>query len=70
MLVIFGGLPGTGKSTLARTLAEKLGAVYLRVDTIESAIAAGNEAISIDAKGYQVAYALVSRFRSCYPVFE
>lgn len=56
MLVIFGGLPGVGKSTLARQLAGELGAVYLRIDTIERAIAA--EALSIDEKGYQVAYAL------------
>jgi predicted kinase len=58
MLVIFGGLPGVGKSTLARQLAGELGAVYLRIDTIERAIAAGNQAVSIDEKGYQVAYAL------------
>jgi predicted kinase len=58
MLVIFGGLPGTGKSTLARQLADKLSAVYLRIDTIERAIADGEEAVSIDDKGYRVAYAL------------
>ena len=38
MLVIFGGLPGTGKSTIARQLAERLRACYLRIDTIEEAI--------------------------------
>ncbi len=37
-LVVFAGLPGVGKSTLARALAERLGAVWLRVDTIEAAI--------------------------------
>jgi predicted kinase len=58
MLVIFGGLPGTGKSTLARQLADKLNAVYLRIDTIERAIADGEEAVSINDKGYRVAYAL------------
>lgn len=58
MLIIFGGLPGTGKSTLARQLAERLGAVYLRIDTIERAIAAGNEAVPIGDEGYRVAYAL------------
>ena len=58
MLIIFGGLPGTGKSTLAQQLARKLGAAYLRIDTIERAIAACDEAVSINDKGYQVAYAL------------
>ena len=58
LLIIFGGLPGTGKSTLARQFAETLGAVYLRIDTIERAIADSDEAGSIDDKGYRVAYAL------------
>jgi predicted kinase len=58
MLVTFSGLPGTGKSTLARQLAEELGAVYLRIDTIERAIAAGDETIPIGDEGYRVAYAL------------
>ena len=39
MLIIFGGLPATGKTTIARDLARQLGATYLRIDTIEHAIA-------------------------------
>ena len=35
MLFIFGGLPATGKSELARYLARERSAVYLRIDTIE-----------------------------------
>ena len=58
MLILFGGLPGTGKSTRARQLAEKLGADYLRIDTIERAVADGDEAGSIDDKGHRVVYAL------------
>lgn len=38
MLVILGGLPGSGKTTIARELAKRLGAVYLRIDTIEQAM--------------------------------
>ena len=58
MLVIFGGLPGTGKSTLALRLAGQVGAVYLRIDTIERAIVAGEEDLSVGEKGYRVAYAV------------
>ena len=59
MLVIFGGLPGTGKSTIAKALARTLGATYLRIDTIEQAIraASGRE---VEAEGYVAAYALAA----------
>lgn len=58
MLVIFGGLPGTGKSTLARRLAAEVRAVYLRIDTIERAMVDTNEALSLGERGYLVAYAV------------
>ncbi|QHD00049.1 kinase [Pseudomonas sp. S04] len=38
MLIVFSGLPGTGKTTIAKLLANRLRAVYLRIDTIEQAI--------------------------------
>ena len=38
MLIIFGGLPGIGKTTIARELASQLGAIYVRIDSIEQAI--------------------------------
>ena len=38
LLVEFGGLPGTGKSTLARMLATATKAVWLRIDEIEGAL--------------------------------
>ncbi len=37
-LLVFSGLPGTGKSTLSRAVAERLGATWLRIDTVEAAI--------------------------------
>lgn len=38
MLIVFRGLPGVGKSTLARETARRLGAIWLRVDVIEAAL--------------------------------
>jgi len=57
VLIIFGGLPGTGKTTLARELARQLNAVYLRIDTIEVAIAQTDD-VSIGEAGYRVGYAV------------
>jgi predicted kinase len=37
-LIVLAGLPGTGKSTLARPLAEIWHAIWLRVDTIEASL--------------------------------
>lgn len=59
MFVVFSGLPGTGKSTLARLLAQRLGAVYLRIDTIERALLASEMAQCVDAgAAYLIAYDL------------
>lgn len=38
MLVVLGGLPGVGKSTIARALLTRWLAVYLCIDTIEQAL--------------------------------
>jgi len=37
-LIVFAGLPASGKSTLSRELALRIGAVWLRADSIEQAI--------------------------------
>lgn len=63
MLIIFGGLPGTGKSTIGKKLAEKINAVYLRIDSIEQAIKDARHITDKDdfdmgPEGYVVAYAL------------
>ncbi|MDR6495707.1 putative kinase [Paraburkholderia terricola] len=59
MLIAFGGLPGTGKTTVAKALARKLPAVYLRIDTFEQAImASGDNRPEIGPSGYLAAYAV------------
>jgi predicted kinase len=62
MLIIFGGLPGVGKTTLARGLARELGAVHLRIDTIEIAIwrSRVRDDRDLDDVGYQVAYGIAA----------
>ena len=59
MLYIFGGLPGTGKSTLSRHLALRIRAVHLRIDTIEQALCDTGSLVS-GAEGYVVAYRLAA----------
>lgn len=56
-LYIFGGLPGSGKSTLSQALARQLGAVWLRIDTLEQTLR--NQGLPVVAdEGYQLGYAL------------
>lgn len=38
LLIAIGGLPATGKTTIARGLASRLRAAYVRIDTIETAV--------------------------------
>lgn len=57
MLIVFGGLPAAGKSTLAAHLARETGAVHLRIDTIEQAMRRSGLTVS-GPEGYLVACAL------------
>ncbi len=59
MLIVFGGLPGTGKTTVARALSQRLGATHLRIDTIEQALrSSGTLRSEVGPAGYVIAYAL------------
>jgi predicted kinase len=59
MLVILSGLPGVGKTVIARELACQISGVHVRIDSIEQAIrgwAGVNQ--PLEDVGYRVAYAI------------
>jgi predicted kinase len=61
LLIVIGGLPGTGKTSLARGLARVLDAVHVRIDTIEQALRSatiGSDALG--AAGYVVGYGVAA----------
>ncbi|MDQ0015500.1 putative kinase [Variovorax boronicumulans] len=59
MLIVLSGLPGSGKTTVARELVARLSAVYLRIDAIEQALVSAKVlAGEVGPAGYEVAYAL------------
>ncbi len=57
MLIIFSGLPGVGKTAIARELAGQLAAVHLRIDSIEQALRDAG-ITEIGELGYRVAYSV------------
>jgi len=58
LLIVIGGLPGTGKTSLARGLARALDAVHVRIDAIEQALRDTRNGGDIGPAGYLVAYAV------------
>jgi predicted kinase len=57
-LIVFGGLPGTGETTIARELTRRLTATYLRIDIIEQRLREAG--LVVGASGYVIAYALAT----------
>ena len=59
VLTVIGGLPATGKSTIARIVAHQAKMPYLRIDRIEHAIVAWSElSHPLGPVGYAIAYDL------------
>lgn len=59
VLLIFSGLPGVGKSTLAAQIARHLRATFLRIDTIEQGLRdlCGTE---VEGEGYRLSYRIAA----------
>ena len=56
VLIVRSGLPGVGKTTIARELARTIGATHLRIDSIEQALRQAG--VRVEGEGYRVAYAV------------
>ena len=58
-LFIFAGLPGSGKTVLSQHLARQIGAVHLRIDTIEQAL---RElcGFNVEGEGYRLSYRIAA----------
>lgn len=52
LLIVFGGLPGTGKTTIARELSRRLSASYVRIDAIEHSLRAAG--LTVGTTGYVI----------------
>lgn len=55
-LILIDGLPGVGKTTIARKLARAINGIHLRIDSIEQALR--NCGLDVTKEGYVVGYAV------------
>ncbi len=60
MLIIFGGLPGTGKTTLSQLLVHEIHATYVRIDALEQAILDSHTVTEVGTAGYFAGYAIAA----------
>jgi predicted kinase len=60
MLIALSGLPGAGKTTIARLLADRLPAVHVRIDTIEQALLRAGWVEPLGAEAYVVGHGVAS----------
>ncbi len=58
-LFIFSGLPGTGKSAIAKELAKAVRATYLQIDTVEQAIRDLCD-FKVEGEGYRLSHRVAS----------
>jgi predicted kinase len=56
VLIVLSGLPGVGKTTIARALARATDAVHVRIDSIEQALRDARR--PVEGEGYAVAHAV------------
>ena len=60
VLVVVGGLPGVGKTTIAAALARRTGANFVRIDAIETGLTlAAESSLAVGASGYVVGHQVV-----------